>query len=121
MRSCGNRSCGGEKAECFCERDGEKKETRHQRRDRDGYPHLLTALFDDFDKVAMDLGTNRASFLGNQVSEVASIAIQCEDTNEPSDCGHIGGGGPFSKSGVFIDSVLNTSEYSLEILRDRSV
>jgi hypothetical protein len=120
MRSCGNWSGGGEKTECFGERDSEKKESRHQRRDRDGYPHLLTALFDGLDKVSMDLGANGASFLGNQMSEVAGISIQCEHTNEPSDCGYIGGVGPFSKCGVFIDSVLNASEHSLEILCDSS-
>jgi hypothetical protein len=54
------------------------------------------------------------------MSEVAGISIQCEDTNEPSDCGYIGGVGPFSKCGVFIDSVLNASEYSLEIPCDSS-
>jgi hypothetical protein len=54
------------------------------------------------------------------MSEVAGISIQCEDTNEPSDCGYIGGVGPFSKRGVFIDPVLNASEYSLKILSDSS-
>jgi hypothetical protein len=120
MRSCENWSGGGEKAECFGERDSEKKESRHQRRDRDGYPHLLTALFDGLDKVSMDLGANGASFLGNQVSEVAGVSIQRKDTDEPSDCGYVGGSGPFSKGIVFIDSVLDASDYSLEILCDSS-
>jgi hypothetical protein len=65
MKSCENWSGGGEKTECFGERDSEKEESRHQRRDRDGYPHLLTALFDGLDQVSMDLGANGASFLGN--------------------------------------------------------
>jgi hypothetical protein len=116
----GNWLGGGEKAECFGERDSEKKETRHQRRNRDGYPHLLTALFDGLDQVSMDLGANGASFLGNQMSEVAGIAVQRENTNEPSDCGYIGGGGPFSKRGVFIDSMLDTGKDSLEVLCDGS-
>jgi hypothetical protein len=120
MRSCGTRSCGGEKAEGFCKRDSEKKKTRHQRRNRYGYPHLLTALFDGLHKVSMDFGANGASFLGNEMPEVAGITVQREDTNEPSDCGHIGGSGPFSKRGVFIDSMLNTGKDSLEILCDGS-
>jgi hypothetical protein len=65
MRSWGNWLGGGEKAECFGEWDSEKKESRHQRRDRDGYPDLLSALFDGFDKISVDLGANSASFLGN--------------------------------------------------------
>ena len=120
MRSCGNRSRGGEKAECFGERDSKKKETRDQRRNRDRYPHLLAALFDGLDKVSMDLGANGASFLGDQMSEVAGISIQREDTDEPPDCGYVGGSGPFSKGIVFIDSVLDASKHSLEILCDSS-
>jgi hypothetical protein len=58
--------------------------------------------------------------LGNQVSEVAGVSIQRKDTDEPSDCGYVGGSGPFSKGIVFIDSVLDASDYSLEILCDSS-
>jgi hypothetical protein len=54
------------------------------------------------------------------MSEVAGIAVQREDTNEPSDCGYIGGGGPFSERGVFIDSMLDTGKDSLEVLCDGS-
>jgi hypothetical protein len=114
-------SGGGEKTKGFSERNCEKEQAWHQRRNGDGYPDLLSSFLDCFDKVSMNLGAYGSRLLSDEVAEIAGITVQCENANKSPDSRNVGSGCPFAKRSVFIDSVLDARYDSLQIPCNRSI
>jgi hypothetical protein len=114
-------SGGGEKAKCFSERNSEKEETWHQRRNGDGNPDLLSPFLDCLDKFSVNLCAYGSRFLSYEMAEIAGIAIQGKDANKSPDSRHVSSGRPFTKCGVLVDSMLNARHHPLEVLCNGAV